>query len=152
MSAPARSDVSTSTGRRRRRDDSSLVLICWRDIPAQVNAGSGSGKIPRILPRRFQRAIDRAAMVAGKTQASEYVGEWRRTVIPADGDDLEAAAIATAARLEEDFPRERLDRFVKTGGWDPDSNRDAQADSHPAPQHADSSGQAQDSAERTRRD
>lgn len=117
MSAPARRG-----GRRRRNDDGSLVLISWRDIPAQVNGGSGESRVQRILPRRFQRAIDRAAMVAGKTQASQYVGEWRRTVIPADGDDPETAAMAAAARLEESFPRERLDEFVRTGGWDPENN------------------------------
>ncbi len=116
MSAPARRG-----GRRRRGDDGSLVLISWRDIPAQVNGGSGENRVQRILPRRFQRAIDRAAMVAGKTQASQYVGEWRRTVIPGDAADPESAAIAAAAELEEAFPRQRLDEFVKTGGWDPES-------------------------------
>lgn len=106
-------------GRRRRNDDGSLVLISWRDIPAQVNAGSGEQRVQRILPRRFQKAIDRAAMVAGKTQASQYVGEWRRSVVPAGADDPETAALAAAAELEEAFPRERLNEFVKTGGWDP---------------------------------
>ena len=111
---------------RRRSDDGSLVVISWRDIPAQVNGGSGDNRAQRILPRRFQRAIDRAAMVAGKTQASEYVGEWRRTVIPGDPGDPESAAIAAAAELEESFPRARLDEFVKTGGWD--LERDGAAD------------------------
>ncbi|MCY4421923.1 MAG: virulence factor [Acidimicrobiaceae bacterium] len=117
MSASARRG-----GRRRRGDDGSLVLISWRDIPAQVNGGSGENRVQRILPRRFQRAIDRAAMVAGKTQASQYVGEWRRSVIPGDAADPEGAAMAAAAELEEAFPRQRLDEFVKTGGWDPDGN------------------------------
>ena len=108
------------SGRRRRNDNGSLVLISWRDIPAQVNGGSGTDRVQRILPRRFQRAIDRAAMVAGKTQASQYVGEWRRSMIPAGSDDPETAAMAAATQLEDAFPRERLDEFVKTGGWDPD--------------------------------
>ena len=123
MSAPA-----GRSGRRRRNDDGSLVLISWRDIPAQVNGGSGSDRVQRILPRRFQRAIDRAAMVAGKTQASQYVGEWRRTMIPAGSDDAETAAMAAAASLEEAFPRERLDEFVKTGGWDPDRSNGSEGD------------------------
>ena len=114
--------ASGRSGRRRRSDDGSLVLISWRDIPAQVNGGSGTDRVQRILPRRFQRAIDRAAMVAGKTQASQYVGEWRRTNIPAGSDDATAAAVEAAARLEEAFPRERLDQFVKTGGWDPEGS------------------------------
>ncbi len=118
-------------GRRRRSDDGKLVLISWRDIPAQVNGGSGTDRVQRILPRRFQRAIDRAAMVAGKTQASQYVGEWRRTLIPPGSDDPESAAMAAAAELEEAFPRARLDEFVKTGGWDPEHNGQDQ----PAPEH-----------------
>ena len=128
MSGPARRG-----GRRRRSDDGNLVLICWRDIPAQVNGGSGENRVQRILPRRFQRAIDRAAMVAGKTQASQYVGEWRRTVIPGDAADPEKAAMAAAAQLEEAFPRQRLDEFVKTGGWDPARNgQHPPAQDHPA--------------------
>ncbi len=106
---------------RRRGGNGNLVVICWRDIPAQVNAGSGSSKIQRILPRRFQRAIDEAAMVAGKTQASEYVGEWRRKLIPGDPGDPEGAAMRAAEELEAAFPRERLKDYVAAGGWDPDN-------------------------------
>lgn len=107
--------------RRRRRDGSGdLVVISWRDIPAQVNAGSGDHRIQRILPRRFQRAIDNAAMVAGMSSASQYIGEWRRSSRRTDGDDPEGAALRVAAELEAAFPRERLETFVATGGWDPE--------------------------------
>lgn len=112
---------------RRRGNDGTLVLICWRDIPAQVNAGSGASKTQRILPRRFQRAIDRAAMVAGKTEASQYVGEWHRVVVPGDPLDPEGAALRTAAEIEAAFPMERLNTFVETGGWDPESGEPASA-------------------------
>jgi len=67
-------------------------------------------------------------MVAGKTQASQYVGEWRRSVIDAGSPDPEIAAREAAAKLEQAFPMERLNKFVKAGGWDPD-----RAESH-APQ------------------
>ena len=67
-------------------------------------------------------------MVAGKTQASQYVGEWRRTTIPSNSGDPESAAMAAAASLEEAFPRERLDEFVKTGGWDPERQGDSEGD------------------------
>ena len=112
--------MSPPQRRSRRRGGDGLIVISWRDIPAQVNAGAGDDRVQRILPRRFQRAIDRAAMVAGKTQASQYVGEWRRTPLAVASDDPQAAAIAEAARLEDAFPRERLDVFVNNGGWDPD--------------------------------
>jgi len=108
------------------RRGNELVIILWRDIPAQVNVRAGSEKHQEVLPRRFQRAIDDAAMVAGKKTANEYVGEWRRTSLPlpttaAGGDEIRAAAVAEAQRLEAAFPRERLQLFVANGGWDPDA-------------------------------
>ncbi|MXZ29935.1 MAG: hypothetical protein F4X37_04390 [Acidimicrobiia bacterium] len=128
-----------AAGRRRRRRDSGggLVIIRWRDIPAQVNAGSGDEKVQRILPRRFQRAIDNAAMVAGKSEASQYIGEWRRTSRPSDGEAPEAAALRVAAELEALFPAERLASFVATGGWDPDRAEHPDSDDDPTSRQQD---------------
>ena len=76
-----------------------------------------------VLARRFQRAIDDAAMVAGKKTASEYVGEWRRVSLElaAELGQIADAAEREARRLDDAFPRERLQRFVANGGWDPDA-------------------------------
>jgi hypothetical protein len=106
------------------RRGNELVVILWRDIPAHVNARAGTEKHQVPLPRRFQRAIDDAAMVAGKKTANEYVGEWRRISLPVPADDatVAAAADAEAKRLDDAFPRERLQRFVANGGWDPGAN------------------------------
>jgi hypothetical protein len=106
------------------RRGSGLVVILWRDIPAQVNAGSRADKHQVILPRRFQRAIDDAAMVAGKRTASEYVGEWRRVTIavPDEAGGMQAAAGREAQRLDDAFPRERLLKFVANGGRDPEAD------------------------------
>ena len=124
-----------AAGRRRRRRDGAgdLIVISWRDIPAQVNAGAGEHRIQRILPRRFQRAIDNAAMVAGMSSASQYIGEWRRSTRPADGDDPEGAALRLAAELEAAFPRERLETFVETGGWDPERAEFPESAGEPTP-------------------
>jgi hypothetical protein len=105
------------------RRGNELVVISWRDIPAQVNARSGTDKHQVVLARRFQRAIDDAAMVAGKKTASEYVGEWRRVslALPPDLDAIAVAATEEADRLDDAFPKERLQRFVANGGWDPDA-------------------------------
>ena len=104
------------------RRGNELVVISWRDIPAQVNARSGADKHQVVLPRRFQRAIDDAAMIAGKKTASEYVGEWRREslAVPTGPDGTRTAAEQEAQRLDAAFPCERLQRFVANGGWDPD--------------------------------
>ena len=94
-----------------------LITIYWRDIPAQVNTKSPTDKHQVLLKPRFQKAIDRAAMVAGITTASEYVNEWRRVAVPVDGD-LEATAKAEADRLEAEFDGARLDELVGAGGFD----------------------------------
>jgi len=107
--------------RRGNRDE--LIIITWRDIPAQVNGGSGDDKHQQILPQRFHGAIDRAAMKAGKKTSSEYVQEWRRrTVALPEGfdGDYHAAVVAEAERLENEFPASRLKLWIATGGWDPD--------------------------------
>ena len=97
-----------------------LVTIFWRDIPAQVNAQSGRTRRQVVLDRRFQVAIDKAAMVAGLHDVHGYVQQWRRVARPC-GDDLAMEAATAASVLESAYPRTRLQRIVLAGGIDPDS-------------------------------
>jgi Virulence factor len=97
-----------------------LILVCWRDIPAQVIVKAGRRSAKRVLGERFQEAIDRAAMRAGLRDTDAYLGEWRRTVAAA-GDDLEAEAEVAAARLDADYPPERLRALAANGGLEPAS-------------------------------
>ena len=94
-----------------------LITIYWRDIPAQVNAKSRADKHQILLNPRFQKAIDRAAMVADITTASDYVNEWRRVAVSIDGD-LESAATAEADRLDAEFDKAKLEELVVAGGFD----------------------------------
>ncbi|MEM7275540.1 MAG: virulence factor [Actinomycetota bacterium] len=92
-----------------------MTTIYWRDIPAQVTA-SGDGVTGKaMLEPRFQHAIDRAAAVADLTETDAYVAQWRRVQSPLDGDPTEAAE-ALAAKLSQDYPRDRLERLVAQGG------------------------------------
>lgn len=101
-----------------RRGGSEVVVILWRDIPAQVNGKVGADRHQVILPHRFQKAIDRAAMVADKKTAQEYVGEWRRTSYPLTGE-LVTTIDDIAASIEVEFTNDRLHTLVDNGGWDP---------------------------------
>lgn len=101
-----------------RRGGSEVVVILWRDIPAQINGKVGADRHQVILPHRFQKAIDRAAMVADKKTAQEYVGEWRRTSYPLTGE-LGPTIDGIAASIEVEFTNERLHTIVDNGGWDP---------------------------------
>ena len=54
------------------------TIIFWRDIPSQVVAQRGRKREKAHLSHRFQEAIDRAAMRAGKGSSDAYLAEWRR--------------------------------------------------------------------------
>lgn len=109
------------TSRQRRRSVDELVTIYWRDIPAQVTATYQGEKGSWLLDERFQLAIDRAATVAGLTDADQYVLEWRRVTRPADGDP-QAAAHAFAQELQQQYPPERLTALIDSGGLEPSTN------------------------------
>lgn len=104
-----------------------LVTIYWRDIPAQVNAQIGRNRSQVVLHQRFQVAIDRAAMIAGKADADDYLAEWRREARPC-GDDLDAEAAAAAAKLEADYPHLLVARIADNGGIDLDKAYAPKAD------------------------
>jgi hypothetical protein len=101
-----------------RRSSNEVIVVMWRDIPAQITGKLGAEKHSVVLPHRFQKAIDRAAMIAGKKTAQDYVGEWRRTTHPLTGE-LVATIDTTAASIEAEFTNERLHALVANGGWDP---------------------------------
>src|SRR5436190_20436033 len=94
-----------------------LTVIWWRDIPAQVIAKDRRQAHKVVLHPRFQVAIDKAAMKAGKKQASDYIEEWRREARPCS-DNLETEAQAEATRLEATYTRDVLARLVAAGGVD----------------------------------
>ncbi len=95
-----------------------LIVVYWRDIPAQVIVKQGRTSAKRQLAERFEKAIDRAAMRAKLRDTDSYLAEWRRADPVAVGDDLEVEAAAAAARLEADYPDARLDTLVAAGGVD----------------------------------
>jgi len=93
-----------------------LIVVRWRDIPAQVIVRQGRRTAKRQLSERFEKAIDRAAMRAGLRDTDSYLGEWHRAEPEACGDDLEAEATAAAARIEADYDDARLVRLIAAGG------------------------------------
>jgi len=96
----------------------SLIIISWRDIPAQVIVKRGREAAKVQLSHRFQEAVDRAAMRAGKGSSEAYLADWQRSAPRPCGDDLHAEAAAEAARLEAKFTDEDLERLIRAKGVD----------------------------------
>lgn len=93
-----------------------LVVVYWRDIPAQVIVRKGRKAAKRELSLRFTEAIDMCAMRTGAGQSDAYLAEWRKAEPVEVSDDLEAEAEKAAADLEARYDKDRLVALVKSGG------------------------------------
>ena len=95
-----------------------LIVISWRDIPAQVvvKQGRETGKVQ--LSHRFQEAVDRAAMRAGKASSVDYLADWKRSEPRRCGDDIQAEAAAEAEKIELRYSDDDLLRLIRAHGVD----------------------------------
>ena len=106
------------------RGSNEVIVIMWRDIPAQVNAQAGRERKQVQLSDKFQRAIDRAKRKAHIYTADEDIAQWRRISLPLVGDLAEAAQ-READRLDGEYSRERLGRLAFAGGYEADVDNSA---------------------------
>jgi Virulence factor len=102
----------------RQANRNEVVVIMWRDIPAQVNGQAGRERHQVLLAPKFQRAIDRAKRKAKIVTAHEDITQWRRTSTPCAGD-VAAGADAEAKRLNGAYTVERLGKIAVNGGSEP---------------------------------
>ena len=93
------------------------IVIYWRDIPSQVIMQRGRKREKAALSHRFQEAIDRAAMRAGKGSSDAYMSEWRREASSVDSDDdLKQLAEQRASHFEAAFSDEQLLDLIRNHG------------------------------------
>ena len=97
-----------------------LIILYWRDIPAQVIAERGRGRQREQakieLPRRFSMAIDEAAMRDGADSTDDYLADWRRSDPVPCSDDLDAEARALASKLDAEYSVSVMQELVKHFG------------------------------------
>ncbi len=93
-----------------------LITVYWRDIPAQVIGKAGRTTFKKQLSDRFQQAIDRAAMRAGRGSSDAYLSEWRREYREVAMADLKAEVDRVAQDFEATMSDEELQRLVRSKG------------------------------------
>jgi len=93
-----------------------LIVVTWRDIPAQVIVKRGRETARAPLSDRFQMAIDRAAMRAGKGSSDAYLADWKRSEPRPCSDDIEQEARTEAQRLESQYTDADLERLIRARG------------------------------------
>ena len=117
----------------------SLIIISWRDVPAQVIVKRGREVAKVQLSQRFQEAVDRAAMRAGRGSSDAYLADWERSPPRPCGDDLQAEARAEADRIEARYTDADLEQLIRAKGRDPNRSVDP-APSEPPPPSSSSDG------------
>lgn len=105
-----------------------LIIISWRDIPAQVIVKQGRETAKVQLTHRFQEAVDRAAMRAGKGGSAAYLADWKRSDPRPVSGDLNAVAQAEAALIEARYSDEDLERLVRSHGLEAGSSTPSDAE------------------------
>lgn len=94
-----------------------ITIVYWRDIPAQVIVGKGRRGTKRVLPERFEQAIDRAAMKVGAADTDAYLSEWRKADPVAVDGEADALAEAEVARIDREFDAAALKGLIENDGW-----------------------------------
>ena len=94
-----------------------VIIVYWRDIPAQIIVGKGRAAAKVKLTERFEQAIDRCAMKIGAKDADAYLAEWRKaTPFTVEGEQMDVAQ-AEAAKIEATYDLERLKSLIASDGW-----------------------------------
>ena len=95
------------------------IDVFWRDIPSQILIKRGRERGKYLLEHRFQAAIDRAAMRAGKGGSDAYLDEWRRNTTSIESDEsAQALAMAIGKAIEAQVTDAMLETWVKNNGFD----------------------------------
>ena len=93
-----------------------VVIVYWRDIPAQVIVGKGRRAAKKTLPERFEQAIDRCAMKVGAKDADAYLAGWRKAEpVKMDGEDT-AILDSEVARLDAEYDQNRIKELIANEG------------------------------------
>ena len=94
-----------------------VVVVYWRDIPAQIIVCKGRKASKVQLTERFEQAIDRVAMKIGAEETDAYLAEWRKADAYFVDGEQDAVAQAEAAKIEAEYNREKIKQLVNNDGW-----------------------------------
>lgn len=83
-------------------------VMFWKHIPAQIKAWDERGEVKRLLPDRFQAAIDAYAMKDGSTGMDAYLEAWRWAEPAERPGSAEEVAEALFNEIDAANPRSRL--------------------------------------------
>ena len=86
-------------------------VMYWKEVPVQVQAVDDAGTVSKPLEPRFQEAADAIAMFDGSAGTDEYMTAWEWSAFEESEVSAEAAAVATAERINRRMPPDFVARI-----------------------------------------
>jgi hypothetical protein len=83
-------------------------VMFWKHIPSQVKAWNGTTEVKRMMPDRFQVAIDAFAMKDGSTNMDAYLDGWHWGQIEESDGPPDEVLATVIEELDRGNPRARL--------------------------------------------
>ena len=80
----------------------------WKHIPSQVKAWEGETQVKRMMPDRFQVAIDAYSMREGSTEMDAYLDGWQWGPEEERAGTPDEVLAAVIQELDSANPRARL--------------------------------------------
>lgn len=83
-------------------------VMFWKHIPSQVKAWEGETQVKRMMPDRFQVAIDAYSMREGSTEMDAYLNGWQWGPEEERAGTPDEVLAAVILELDAANPRSRL--------------------------------------------
>jgi Virulence factor len=83
-------------------------VMFWKHIPSQVKAWEGETQVKRMMPDRFQVAIDAYSMREGSTEMDAYLDGWQWGPEEERAGTPDEVLAAVIQELDSANPRTRL--------------------------------------------
>ena len=83
-------------------------VMSWKHIPSQVKAWEGVNEVKRMMPDRFQVAIDAFAMKDGSTDMDAYLAGWSWGPVQERHGTPEEVLVSVINELNDTHPRAKL--------------------------------------------
>ena len=94
-----------------------VIVVYWRDIPAQVIVGKVRKAAKVQLPERFEQAIDRAAMKIGAEDTDSYLADLRKApAYEVEGEQADVAQ-SEANRIDDEYDQTKIKQLIANDGW-----------------------------------
>jgi hypothetical protein len=88
-------------------------ILYWKQFPAQVKAQDDGGSVSVPLPKRFERALNVAAMVEGSISSDDYLDGWQWGEEQERNGDAQTVAEAVAAEIADAYSWSDLQKMVR---------------------------------------